>query len=60
VKNNPRQFTFLTLRDLERRGQVVDVVFEQRMRQTQLGEADRRLATELVYGCIRDGDRLIV
>jgi 16S rRNA (cytosine967-C5)-methyltransferase len=53
VKNNPRQFTFLTLRDLERRGQVVDVVFEQRMRQTQLGEADRRLATELVYGCIR-------
>jgi 16S rRNA (cytosine967-C5)-methyltransferase len=53
VKNNPRQITFLILRDLERRGQVVDVVFDQRMRQTQLEEADRRLATELVYGCIR-------
>jgi 16S rRNA (cytosine967-C5)-methyltransferase len=53
VKNNPRQITFLTLRDLERRGQVVDVVFEQQTRQAQFEEADRRLATELVYGCIR-------
>ncbi|MGB3534018.1 MAG: 16S rRNA (cytosine(967)-C(5))-methyltransferase [Microcoleaceae cyanobacterium] len=53
MKNNSRQITFLILRDLERRGQIVDVVFDQRMRQASLGESDRRLATELVYGCIR-------
>lgn len=53
MKTNPRQLTFLILRDLERRGQVADVIFNQWMNQAQLGDADRRLTTELVYGCIR-------
>ena len=53
MKNNPRQITFLTLRNLERQGQVVDVVFDQNINRAELGAADRRLTTELVYGCIR-------
>jgi 16S rRNA (cytosine967-C5)-methyltransferase len=53
VKNNPRQITFLTLRNLEQQNQLVDVVFDQNISKAQLGAADRRLATELVYGCIR-------
>ncbi|MGB3401712.1 MAG: 16S rRNA (cytosine(967)-C(5))-methyltransferase [Microcoleaceae cyanobacterium] len=53
MKNNPRQITFLTLRNLESIGQLVDVVFNQNMSKSELGGADRRLATELVYGCIR-------
>ncbi len=51
--NNPRQLAFLTLRDLERRGIFADIALDKWLRQAELTDLNRRLATELVYGCVR-------
>lgn len=53
MNDNPRQLAFLTLRDVERRGMYADIALDQRLRQTDLNGVNRRLTTELVYGCVR-------
>jgi 16S rRNA (cytosine967-C5)-methyltransferase len=56
---NPRQIAFLALRDLDRRGAFADVALDRALKKVSgtgdraLLPLDRRLATELVYGCIR-------
>ncbi|HIK27898.1 MAG TPA: 16S rRNA (cytosine(967)-C(5))-methyltransferase [Oscillatoriaceae cyanobacterium M7585_C2015_266] len=50
--NNPRQIAFLALRDVHR-GAFADIALTRWLRQAKLSDADRRLTTELVYGCIR-------
>lgn len=49
---NSRQIAFLTLRDVHN-GAFVDVALDRRLQQFSLSDADRRLVTELVYGCTR-------
>ncbi len=51
--DNPRQIAFLALRDVHRRGAFADIALDRWLRQAKLSDADRRLATELVYGCVR-------
>ena len=53
MNNNPRQVAFLALRDINRRGGLADVILEQWLRQSDLSDINRRLTTELVYGCVR-------
>ncbi|MGL5080069.1 MAG: 16S rRNA (cytosine(967)-C(5))-methyltransferase [Microcoleaceae cyanobacterium] len=50
---NPRQLAFLTLQDIYRRELFADVSLDRNLSQTNLSNVDRRLATELVYGCVR-------
>ena len=49
---NPRQLAFVALRSIQR-GAFADVVLNRLLTQTSLLPADRRLLTELVYGCTR-------
>lgn len=57
--SNPRQIAFLALRDVHRRGVFADIALDKWLQKAKLGEdsalipSDRRLATELVYGCVR-------
>ncbi|VXD18202.1 Ribosomal RNA small subunit methyltransferase B [Planktothrix serta PCC 8927] len=53
MNNNPRQVAFLALRDINRRGGLADVALDQWLRQSDLSDINRRLTTELVYGCVR-------
>ena len=53
MNNNPRQVAFLSLRDINRRGGLADVILDQWLRQSDLSDINRRLTTELVYGCVR-------
>ena len=53
MNNNPRQVAFLALRDINRRGGLADVVLDQWLRESDLSDINRRLTTELVYGCVR-------
>jgi 16S rRNA (cytosine967-C5)-methyltransferase len=48
---NPRQLAFLALRSVQR-GAFADVALD-RVLQVGVAEVDRRLITELVYGCLR-------
>lgn len=47
-----RQLAFLTLRTVQR-GAFADVAINKTLQQTSLNLVDKRLLTELVYGCIR-------
>lgn len=47
-----RQVAFLGLLSVQK-GAFADVALDQLLRQFELSEADRRLVTELVYGCVR-------
>lgn len=49
---NPRQLAFLALRSIQR-GAYADVALDRVLRQTEIGENDRRLLTEIVYGSVR-------
>ncbi|NJO70843.1 MAG: hypothetical protein HC825_02340 [Oscillatoriales cyanobacterium RM1_1_9] len=51
--NNPRQLAFLALQTIYRRGQFADIALDKHLNQMCLSPVDRRLATELVYGCVR-------
>ncbi|MGC9526078.1 MAG: 16S rRNA (cytosine(967)-C(5))-methyltransferase [Limnospira sp.] len=51
--DNPRQLAFLILRDIHQRGAFADLALDGKLRRAQLSDRDRRLATELVYGCTR-------
>lgn len=49
---NPRQLAFVALRAVYR-GAYADAALDRVLREADLGVADRRLATELVYGSVR-------
>jgi 16S rRNA (cytosine967-C5)-methyltransferase len=51
--DNPRQVAFLALRGIQKQGAFTDVALNRALQQAQLSSADRGLATELVYGCVR-------
>lgn len=50
---NPRQLALLALRDIHKQGAFTDIALDRVLRTAQLTSADRRLVTELVYGCVR-------
>ncbi|MBL1178761.1 16S rRNA (cytosine(967)-C(5))-methyltransferase [Pantanalinema sp. GBBB05] len=52
MSQNPRQLAFLTLKSIDR-GAFADIALDQVLNQAELSDLDRRLLTELVYGCVR-------
>jgi 16S rRNA (cytosine967-C5)-methyltransferase len=50
---NSRQLAFIALRDIHRQGAYTDIALDRVLRTADLKGADRRLVTELVYGCVR-------
>jgi 16S rRNA (cytosine967-C5)-methyltransferase len=52
MPSNSRQVALQTLRSVQQ-GTFTDVALDRALRQTQLSDPDRRLVTELVYGCVR-------
>lgn len=50
---NSRQLAFFALRDIYQRGAFTDIALDRVLRTAQLSNAERGLATELVYGCVR-------
>ncbi len=52
MTQNSRQLAFLALR-LIKKGAFADVAVDKVLHQTDLSAIDRRLLTELVYGCVR-------
>src|SRR4028119_2043767 len=50
---NSRQLAFIALRDVHRQGAYTDIALDRVLRSAELKAADRRLVTELVYGCVR-------
>jgi 16S rRNA (cytosine967-C5)-methyltransferase len=52
VSSDPRQLAFITLKTVHK-GAFADVALDRTLSRHQLGDADRRLLTELVYGCVR-------
>jgi 16S rRNA (cytosine967-C5)-methyltransferase len=49
---SPRQLAFTTLREIHK-GAYVDVALDRVLQKVNLPDMDRRLVTELVYGCTR-------
>ncbi|MFH7026594.1 MAG: 16S rRNA (cytosine(967)-C(5))-methyltransferase [Heteroscytonema crispum UTEX LB 1556] len=52
VSPNPRQIAFIALRDVHK-GAYADVALDRVLQKVKLPDSDRRLVTELVYGCTR-------
>lgn len=52
TKTNPRQLAFLALKSVQK-GAFADVALDHLLEKADLTELDRRLMTELVYGCVR-------
>ena len=50
---NPRQLAFLVLQEIRQRGAYADIALNRWLNKAQLKGADKRLATELVYGSTR-------
>lgn len=50
---NPRQTALTVLQEIERRQAFADVALDRHLKKTDLSDPDRRLLTELVYGCVR-------
>ncbi len=50
--SSPRQIAFYALRDVHKGG-FVDVALDRILQKVKLSDQDRRLVTELVYGCVR-------
>ena len=50
---NPRQTALVVLQEIERRQAFADVALDRHLKKTDLSDPDRRLLTELVYGCVR-------
>ncbi len=50
--SDPRQLAFITLKTVHK-GAFADIALDRTLSRHQLGDADRRLLTELVYGCVR-------
>lgn len=53
MNDNPRQLAFIILREVERRGVYADIALDENLRKAELSTVNRRLTTELVYGCVR-------
>ena len=53
VRQNPRQVAFLALQDVYKKDAYADVALDRQLNKASLSPVDRRLATELVYGCVR-------
>ncbi|NER39676.1 MAG: 16S rRNA (cytosine(967)-C(5))-methyltransferase [Oscillatoria sp. SIO1A7] len=52
--SNPRQIAFLALRDIYRQDAFAEVILNKYLaREKDCLPADKRLATELIYGCVR-------
>ncbi|NMG18727.1 16S rRNA (cytosine(967)-C(5))-methyltransferase [Brasilonema bromeliae SPC951] len=49
---SPRQLAFIALRDVHK-GAYVDIALDKVLQKASLPDTDRRLVTELVYGCTR-------
>ncbi|WP_404783800.1 16S rRNA (cytosine(967)-C(5))-methyltransferase [Altericista sp. CCNU0014] len=52
MSSDPRQLAFITLKTVHK-GAFADVALDRTLNRHELGDADRRLLTELVYGCVR-------
>ena len=52
MTENPRQQAFITLKAVHK-GAFADVALDRTLAHRKLADADRRLLTELVYGCVR-------
>lgn len=53
MNNNPRQLAFIILQEIHRKQAFADVSLDKYLRKNDLTDANRRLVTELVYGCVR-------
>ena len=53
MNNNPRQLAFIILQEIYRKQTFADVTLDQHLKKNDLIDANRRLVTELVYGCVR-------
>jgi 16S rRNA (cytosine967-C5)-methyltransferase len=49
---SPRQLAFIALRDVHK-GAYADIALDRVLQKANLADSDRRLVTELVYGCTR-------
>lgn len=53
MNNNPRQLALIILQEIHRKQAFADVALDKYLRKNDLIDANRRLVTELVYGCVR-------
>ncbi|MDY7021921.1 MAG: 16S rRNA (cytosine(967)-C(5))-methyltransferase [Cyanobacteriota bacterium] len=53
MNDDPRQLAFITLREIKRREIYADVALDRSLTKANLDKVNRRLLTELVYGCVR-------
>ncbi|MDE5098629.1 MAG: 16S rRNA (cytosine(967)-C(5))-methyltransferase [Trichodesmium sp. St16_bin4-tuft] len=53
MNNNPRQLAFIILQEIYRKQVFTDVALDRHLKKNDLIDANRRLVTELVYGCVR-------
>ena len=53
MNNNPRQLAFIILQEIYRKQVFSDVALDRHLKKNDLIDANRRLVTELVYGCVR-------
>ncbi|NEP40484.1 MAG: 16S rRNA (cytosine(967)-C(5))-methyltransferase [Okeania sp. SIO2H7] len=53
MNNNPRQLAFIILQEVYRKEAFADFALDKNLRKNDLIDANRRLVTELVYGCVR-------
>lgn len=51
--SNPRQVAFAALKDIHRKDVYAEVALDRALAKSKLSGGDRALATELVYGCVR-------
>ncbi|MCT7952408.1 16S rRNA (cytosine(967)-C(5))-methyltransferase [Ancylothrix sp. C2] len=53
MTNNPRQVAFFALRDVYRQNAFAEAALDKWLQKSSLSIQDKRLATELIYGCVR-------
>ncbi len=53
MNNNPRQLAFITLLEVYRKQAFANFAIDKYLNKNNLTDANRRLVTELVYGCVR-------
>lgn len=53
MTNNPRQVAFFALRDVYRHNAFAEAALDKWLQKSKLSIQDKRLATELIYGCVR-------
>ncbi len=53
MNNNPRKLAFIILQEIHRKQAFADFALDKYLRKNDLMDANRRLVTELVYGCVK-------